>query len=650
MRPNISFDRFRYQSRFVIHVSLRDLPKRAASICMILAIYLWLGEIRAAIGLALAIAVFEGLGIALSRGMPDDDRDLGLRRVLLIWLVNILSTVAYLTPAFVLSAQGSVAMLLAGLLWLFGIFVHISNSFASMPIFNWSMMVPSFGSAFLLFFSISEMSFQQSTALDWTITGGILMVYFVNTYETLTKQNDTEQALATAREQANARLLALEHMTRHDSLTGLLNRRAFDAQLQQFLEETTRDGAVAVLLLDLDGFKPINDTYSHSAGDQVLITVSDRLKQTAGEGALVARLGGDEFAVALASVVSAQTALDLATQIRMVIEEPIAFSGKDLCISASVGVNLSGRHCSTVSALCAGADQAMFRAKAEQSKRPLVYDPRTFSARPSLKDRETILAAFQSKCIRPFYQPKIEMDTGRICGFEALVRWVDPVRGVLSPAQFLPQINELGLQGDLLVHLASSVMSDIETLLDDGFDPGQVSINVPEVALATLSGRNDLDRVVQAHPAVYRHLTFEMTEDVFIARAADAIKSSIAYFRKQGIRVALDDFGTGFASFHHLRQLEFDELKIDTSFVAGLGIDPVAEVLVGGFLSMGRGLDVTVIAEGVETCEQRDHLIRMGCRFGQGYLWGKAMPLSEAAIRLALEQTERKSAKVTSAA
>lgn len=634
-----TYDNIRHQSRFVILVSRRDLPKRLASAAMMLSIYFHFGETRAATGFALAVGMIEAIAYLLARSQPADEREMTSLRVLAIWALNFTSTIAYISPSFVLAHHGSVAMLLAATIWLFGIYVHISNTFSEMPFFNWSMMVPAFGAAIVLCVLIAESSYTASTALDWAIAVAMLLVYFFNTFETLTKQKDTQLALLLARREALGRLRELEHLSRHDGLTGLLNRSAFETGVEKLLADATLSRPVAVLLIDVDGFKPINDTYSHAAGDEVLIAVANRLRAFTGADGIAARFCGDEFAVALPAPGNAPALVRFAEIVQAEIEKPIRFEDKEFRITVSIGLHVSGPRARTVTDLCTGADLAMLRARNDPSPRPLLYDPARYPPRPSLEDRRVLSEALQSGEIRPFYQPKVALDTGRICGFEALARWVHPTEGVLPPGRFLPQINELGLQGDFLAQIATSVLRDVRDLVDQGLAPGQVSLNIPEVALASQSGRNDLDRLLLQYPLVAPHLTLEMTEDVFIARAADTIKASIAHFRAKGVRVSLDDFGTGFASFQHLRQLEFDELKIDLSFVAGLGTDPVAEVLIAGFLSMSQGLGVDVIAEGVETHDQRDRLLQMGCRIGQGFLWGKAMPLAEAAMRLSLEQT-----------
>ena len=634
-----SFDKIRYQTRFAIHVATRDIAKRLASAAMMLVILWWVGYGTLALIMSGILVAYEVAAHWLAQKLPERDEDITATYVFTVWLVNCSSVLFYLAPAFLLAAEPSSAMLLAGFLWLFGVFVHITNTFAALPFYNWSLMAPSFGSAFAVFWLASENAFLPSSEGEWIITTGMMVVYIFNTFETLHKQKDTQRALNAAREEANARLRALEHLSRHDPLTGLLNRRAFDEELEHLIAQRRLGSELGVFLIDLDGFKPINDTYSHEAGDQVLQAVASRLSKLVGDTGIVARLGGDEFAIAVRTITSEKAALRLADYIARAIQAPVEWHEKELHISASVGIGLTRHAGTTVEGLCGAADQAMYRAKNSSGISAAIYRADDFERRLSLEDRREILAAMHSREIRPYYQPKVDLATGRSIGFEALARWIHPTKGPLPPNHFIPQINELGLHGDFLSHMASCVLHDIEQLLAEGLDPGEVSINVPEVALATQSGRADLNDLLSRHPNARRHITLEITEDVFIARSADTIQASIAHFRSEGLRVSLDDFGTGFASFQHLRQLEFDELKIDMSFVADLGRDPTAEVLIRGFLEIADGLGVSVIAEGVETEAQVDHLRRLGCRLGQGYLFGKAMPIDETRIRLFAESS-----------
>ena len=630
----LTLEKLRHETRFVSLVSTRDTAKRLASAAMILGICWHAGLQTAALQMAGLILMFEICGKIIQSRMPDRDEDISLGLMAAMWVTNIPSTIAYLLPALMLATQPSVALLVGGMLWIFGVYVHISNTFVSLPIYNWSQMIPAFSTSFVMFWLAAGTTFEASDMIDWAITSALAMVYGINTIETLTRQKDTQTALDAARTEANARLRTLEHLNQHDALTGLLNRSAFDAELELLLVRRPPTQRLAVFLMDLDGFKPINDTYSHKAGDTVLIEVGQRLRAAAGDGGIVARFGGDEFAIAVNMIDSETAAQKLADHIAESLQKPIRYGERILEVGVSIGINLTGIADDSVGGLCTGADQAMYQAKVEMGKNWVMYDPDALPHRLSLTDRHILLRAMSLGEIRPFYQPKVDLASGAICGFEALARWQHPELGLRPPSTFLRQINELGLQGDFLLHMARRILTDVSTMVNDGLDPGQVSINIPEVALATHSGTRDLDAILSEFPLSAGHITFEITEDVFIARSGEMIKNSIKHFRRAGVRISLDDFGTGFASFQHLRQLEFDELKIDTSFVQGLGVDPAAEVLVGGFLSIASGLGVQVIAEGVETPDQLHRLRQLGGKFAQGYLFGRAMPLDEARILL----------------
>ncbi|MGZ9812231.1 putative bifunctional diguanylate cyclase/phosphodiesterase [Pseudoroseicyclus sp. H15] len=589
--------------------------------------------------IALVVFLGEVIAVILHRKRPEREQDMSFGFVMAMWWTNVITTVAFLWPSMLLASQPSVALLLGGYMWMFGVFVHISNTYVALPLYNWSMMIPSFATGITVLAIAFDTDYADSSLAEWWVAAALMVVYAANTFETMTMQKDTQRALAAARAEANARLRALEHMTRHDGLTGLLTRRAFDEALARRLSPARGKPQGAVFLIDLDGFKPINDSFSHEAGDRVLIAVSARMRELAGPEGLTARFGGDEFALAMPAVTTAEEAERFAVSLARRLEAPIEFRGKFLRVTASIGIAIAGEQLSTVSAICAAADQAMYRAKSDTEARAVLYDASHFRPRPSLQERQHIIEALQSGHLRPWYQPKVRLDTGEIIGFEALARWEDGERGVLLPGRFLPLINEFGLQGDFLHCIASHVLADVASLLKEGLDPGRVSLNVPEVALATLSGRQELQRLLDDAPEAARHITFEITEDVFIARAGSMIQKSVAEFRRAGVRISLDDFGTGFASFQHLRQLEFDELKIDMSFVQGLGVDPSVEVLLAGFLQIAGGLGVSVIAEGVETDDQRAQLLRLGCVFGQGWRFGRAAPLEEARIRLFAEMS-----------
>lgn len=627
-------DRLRHETHVAIHIATRDLVRQLAAIAMVLAVC-WHAGLREPVFWIAAVSVGSEIAVRIiARLEPPQIADIGLPLILAMWTVNVGALIAYLTPAVLLAGQPSVALMIAGLLWLFGVTVHCTNTFSGLPIQTWSQVIPCLGAALLSFEVARRTAHGPSDGIDWAIAAFFVVVYALNTFETMRRQSDTHSALESARAQASDRLVALEAAARRDGLTGLLNRGAFDNALAEMLSRRRGQPRVAVYLIDLDAFKPINDSYSHAAGDTVLVALAGRLREIASAGGIVARLGGDEFIVALPEPDTTADVIATGEAMLAAIEAPVRHGSRTLQISASIGIALSGQVTQGVAALCAAADQAMFRAKSESGGRVVLFDPADFPPRPSLEDRNIIAVALRHGAIRPHYQPKVALDTGATIGFEALARWDHPERGLLLPADFLPQIRDLGLQGEFLTAMVQAVLADVATLRAEGLDPGQVSVNLPEAALATQSGRSEIDRMIAAAPEAARHLTFEITEDVFIARAGGQIQDSIAHFRGLGLRVSLDDFGTGFASFQHLRQLDFDELKIDRSLVADLDSDGAAQLLVRAFLDIGQGLGADVIAEGVETEGQRKHLLALGCRLGQGFHFGRAMPFADMRTRL----------------
>ncbi|AGI68930.1 putative signaling protein [Octadecabacter antarcticus 307] len=559
-------------------------------------------------------------------------------------ILHSINAAAYALPAVYLAGDPSFARKITGLMLAMGIQVYIANTWSTVPVFVYALLLPSIAILSLSFLQLATTQPVPSSMTHWAIAVGALFLFIYSAVDTLRQHLQTQLAMFAAQHDAAARLAELEDSLRLDTLTKLLNRPAFDRALNIMLEDRAAGtGEVAVFLVDLDSFKPINDTYSHAAGDQVLIETARRLQSRVGQMGIVGRLGGDEFVCAVQDLSGTDDAMEFARTLSALISRPIRWAQRQLKIGASIGVTMTGDGQSSppanVPALCSAADQAMFMSKSSPNKGPILYQTHLFAPRMSPDDKQILVDSIANETILPFYQPKIHLPTGQIIGFEALARWNHPTLGTRGPSEFLDQINELGLQGDFMTSMATQVVRDIETLLGRGYDPGQVSLNLSEVTLATHSGRQDLHRIIAANPTAAQHLTLEITEDVFIARAADAIQASIASFHDLGVRISLDDFGTGFASFHHLRQLDFDELKIDTSFVAGLGHDSTSEVLVRGFLNIASGLGVSVIAEGVETDAQSQDLINMGCVVAQGYLFSPAVPFAQATDLLTDQKT-----------
>ncbi len=621
-------NRFIEQSRVALHIANRDLGKRLMSVALIVWICDRGGMLNPALMAAALIMLTEIMVRYLAGSLPKDRSLVTMRFSVMIWVNAVISIIPYISFSVILAAQPSTALLLAGYMWLFALYVHTANTYVQLPIYNWSLLVPSYLGAFAVFIAASQTEFGPSSMFEWYFTAALMCVYIINTHETLGRQKDTTAALAKAQSEAADRLRQLEHLSSHDPLTELANRSAFDQHLARVLKSNARD--VHLFIIDLDDFKPINDTYSHLAGDAVLCELANRLRAVAASRADVARMGGDEFAMLMTGLNTDEKTTAMATRLLDEIRRPIAFNGKQLSVGASIGFARARRKGETVVSLCSNADQAMYLAKQDAECRVFKYDPAVFPKKATLDDRDRLVAAITKGHIRPHYQPKVCLASGRVIGFEALARWHHPTDGILGPVAFLPQIEDFGLSSDLMVHIAEASLRDMSAIQSDGLDPGQISINVPEVALATVSGRRELNDVIDRYPQMRNNLTFEITEDVFIARSGNVIAAAISDFRSKGVRISLDDFGTGFASFSHLRDLEFDELKLDTSFVQGLGVDPADDVLVESFLTIGKGLGVQVVAEGVETKAQRSILLSMGCEVAQGFLFSKAVPLDKA--------------------
>jgi diguanylate cyclase len=603
----------------VMQVSVRDLVKRLTSILPMLLICYLTGDALTVLALAALVLLTEIILLFCQSILPERSEEVSIPLIAVMWATNSVSTFAYFAPAILLAMQPSVPLLLAGFIWIFGVSVYITNTFTALPYYNWSQLVPGFIVVALTMWAAATAGHVSGGGWEWAMAAGIMIVYGSNTVQTLIMQRVTQNALIAARREADARLTALESLTRRDSLTGLLNRRAFEDRVASLIQSRRNGAEVAVFLVDLDRFKPINDSYSHDAGDQVLIAMGERLAQVAGDTGVAARFGGDEFALAMPGLRTVKEAEAIGARLLASLEEAVNYQGRVLWVGASIGIGMSGMGNNQVEAICAAADQAMYRAKSDTSTKVIPYDPHLFAPRVTLQDRTRIVEALETGEIGPHYQPKVNLRTGRLTGFEALARWTHPTRGLLLPGRFLPQIDEVGLQGDFLNHMAQRVLADVTALLDEGLMPGQMSINVPEVTLATYSGRQDLDRLLLRYAAAKPYIIFEITEDVFITRAGDLIQDSISRFRAQGVRISLDDFGTGFASFQHLRELEFDELKIDPSFVAGLGVDPSAEVLVEGFLVHRQAASASRDRRrGRNRRDQRNRLLELGAALRPG--------------------------------
>ena len=422
------------------------------------------------------------------------------------------------------------------------------------------------------------------------------------------------------------RLLA--HQAQHDALTELPNRRLFLEQLSVAIERNRTTGvAGAVLFVDLDLFKVINDSLGHVVGDDMLIAAGARIRENVGPEDLVARLGGDEFTVLLADLTDRSRASETAERIRTAFDRPFTVGVHEVFTSVSIGISFTAPE-ETAQDVLRHADLAMYHAKARGRSRAEVFDAALdLAARTRQQLEYDLRRAIPRGELRLFYQPEVEMETGRLVGLEALVRWEHPVRGLISPAAFLSVAEETGL----IVPIGRWVMFEAcrqakEWQLRYDTDVAlMVSVNLSGKHLQQATLIDEVREVLQATGMDPRHLIIEITETVAMAGAETTIEI-LKKLKALGVLLAIDDFGTGFSSLAYLKRFPVDLLKIDKSFVDGVAFRNHDRAIVEAIIALGHALGLRVIAEGVEGPEQLEQLRMLGSELGQGYFFSR--PLS----------------------
>jgi diguanylate cyclase (GGDEF)-like protein/PAS domain S-box-containing protein len=431
----------------------------------------------------------------------------------------------------------------------------------------------------------------------------------------------------------------LQHIAHHDVLTDLANRHCFQERLALAVERTrlNADERFAVMFMDLDRFKMVNDSFGHHAGNELLCTTAQRLRAGVRPGDLVARLGGDEFAVLLEHLHDAEAGTRLAQRLREAIAQPVSINGTEVLPAASVGITFSDLGYRTVEEILRDADLAMYEAKAGGRGRVAVFDQ-------SMHEKVAERLSLESDLRRAIgegrlslnFQPIFELHPHRLAGFEALARWVHPERGSVSPAVFIALAEESGHIEALTDWVIGAAVSQLA--LWQKHNP-QLTMNV------NISGR-DLTRpslvehvrtALAAHGVSPGTLTLEITETTLMGRI-DVALEAMRSLRADGIRFSIDDFGTGYSSLAYLSRLPIDSLKIDRSFVVALHDGPQSLEIVRAILLLGRSLGRRVVAEGIETAEQLVTLRELGIDMGQGYLLSRPVRAEQATALLSMEQ------------
>ena len=420
--------------------------------------------------------------------------------------------------------------------------------------------------------------------------------------------------------------MRLTFMARHDGLTGLPNRNSLRQRLDEMLVQTRRSPEkVAVLFLGIDHFKAVNDTLGHGVGDKLLRGVARRLRSSLREEDAIARLSSDEFGIIQSGITRPEDVILLARRLLEAIAEPYLLDGHSVVIGASIGIAMAPGDGEDSERLLKHADMALSRAK-NDSRGTFSFFEAEMDARAQARRKVEIdlRPAIQNDALRPHYQPLIDLAGGRISGFEALVRWPHPERGMISPAEFIPVAEDTGLINVLGAQILRRACMDAA-----GWpEPVRVAVNLSPLQFRAGNLLSVVMDALKQSGLPAKRLELEITETLLLEKSAGVL-ATLHALRALGVHISMDDFGTGYSSLSYLRSFPFDKIKIDQSFVRGLGANPDAQAIVRSIISLGKGLGVTITAEGVETEAELSCLRSEGCHEGQGFLFSRARPNAE---------------------
>jgi len=473
----------------------------------------------------------------------------------------------------------------------------------------------------------------DGTSLELRIQGADGKVHAVEVGVTdMRKQPEVDGIVLNIRDVTERKTLEddLRHQALHDDLTGLANRVLFSERVRDAISSRGQPvELVAVLFVDLDDFKLINDSLGHVVGDQVLVSIADRIQQCLRLSDVAARLGGDEFAVLLTGVYGESEIVEVADRIREAVGQPLKLAGNEFRMTASIGVAFDADATRTEEDLLRSADLAMYQAKQDGKNRYEVFeDYMEISAFEELELKSALARAIENDEFVLHYQPIVDMATSQIQGVEALVRWEDPTRGLVSPASFIPAAEETGLIGPIGMWVARQAATDLASWREMGFDL-YCSINVSGRQMTESSFASEFIDAVAASGVAMGAIVVELTESVL---ATEGVSEVFDAFHDVGFRIALDDFGTGYSAFQYLQTFDIDLIKIDRSFVKAMDTESDAGV-VEAVLDVSRRINAGTIAEGVEYSAELHRLQELGVEFAQGYYFSRPVP-AETLLRL----------------
>ncbi|HED36353.1 MAG TPA: GGDEF domain-containing response regulator [Gammaproteobacteria bacterium] len=422
----------------------------------------------------------------------------------------------------------------------------------------------------------------------------------------------------------------IRHIAYHDSLTGLPNRMLFIDRIDQAISRALReDTQFALLFLDIDHFKVINDSMGHAAGDQLLNIVALRLQDVLRKSDTIARLGGDEFTIIIESLQEAEWVVTVANNILRQLEVPVEINNRQVHVGGSIGIALFPQDGESFGALLKNADIAMYKAK-EQGRHTFQFYAAEMSqkAMQRLELENQIRAALTEEQFVVYYQPKVNLENGQYSGVEALVRWQHPQRGIIAPIEFIALAEETGLIIQLDKWVIRTACKQFEKWREAGAVLESLSVNVSARHFKEGGLSVFCKEVLQSTQLPPGKLEIELTESALMDNYEGA-KSVLNEIHAMGISIALDDFGTGYASMSYLKEFPFDTVKLDRSFVKDIPADDESTAIVKAMIQLSAALKLSTVGEGIENEQQRDCLRENGCVYGQGYLWAKPVSAQE---------------------
>ena len=464
---------------------------------------------------------------------------------------------------------------------------------------------------------------RASSNSSGTLDGGVALLLLVPLATTIYARRRYREAVAVRRE--------LVHLSLHDALTGLPNRRllidwlATDiAQAQQLSAQT------GVLFVDLDRFKFVNDTHGHEVGDRLMRAVADRLRHMLEPGDRLVRFGGDEFVIVCPTLQSAAAAEKVARRAIGLIEAPFTIGDESIRISASVGVALAEHRGVKPEDVLRDADVAMFQAKAQGPGHVVTFDRSLSGSLTPATAEEQIRSALEAGDFHLHYQPVVDLTNGQIVGAEALLRWMSPSRGTMSPAEFIPILEETGLIVPVGTWVLEEACRQAVRLRQQFPDrpPLKVTVNVSARQIAQVGFGEVVAHALQSTGVSHGQIHLEITEGALMHDVSSAW-AVLRQAKALGVKLALDDFGTGYSSLSYIRRFSLDMLKIDKSFIDGIDSSPEDRAIVEHVVGMADALGMATVAEGVERPEQLAWLRRLGCRLAQGYTLSRPLPANE---------------------